>query len=201
VLVTTVALTQPPSVLLAGDAREESAELRFVLGRGMASALPSNALLLGLLGNEVVTVVAALLLAFGPPDRGARVEREIAALAESFWQQIPPRAQRRLQELLASGVDVPVADLVDHAHQSARRVGLFVSGDFGVAARALRVERQLDAESLSAPGGLRAACIGDPQLVDLLRLAVSPEYANARWHPVAPASQRGTMSSGRFSIV
>jgi hypothetical protein len=200
-LVATVALTQPPSVLLGGDAREESAELRFVLGRGMASALPSNALLLGLLPNEVATVFAALLLGFGPPDRGARVEREAAALAESFWQQIPARAQRRLQELLVSGVEGSLPALVDHAHQSARRVGLFVSGDFGVATRALRAERQLDVESLSAPGALRAACSDDPQLADLFRLAVSPEYANARWHPVAPASQRGTMSSGRFSIV
>ena len=201
VLVSTVALTQPPSVLLAGDAREESPELRFVVGRGLASALPSNALMLGLLAGEIATVIAALLLAFGPPDRNTRVEREAAMLAESFWQRVPPRAQRRLQELLAAGIDAPIETLLDQAQQSARRVGLFVSGDFAVAARALRAERQLDVGTLSVPGGLHGACTDDAQLADLLRLAVSPEYANARWQPVAAASQRGTLSSGRFSIV
>jgi hypothetical protein len=80
-------------------------------------------------------------------------------------------------------------------------VGLFLAGDFAVAARALLLERGAPVEGLSASGGLRAACIEHPALADLLRLAVSPEYADGRWHPVAPASQRGSISSSRFSIV
>jgi hypothetical protein len=81
-------------------------------------------------------------------------------------------------------------------------VGLFLAGDFGTAARALLSERRVSLQLLGDPHSLAPLCSELPDLADLLRLAVSPEYAEARWHPVAPASQRGTMSSsGRFSLV
>ena len=32
-------------------------------------------------------------------------------------------------------------------------------------------------------------------LADLLRLAVSPEYADARWHAEPPGSRQATLSS------
>ena len=47
---------------------------------------------------------------------------------------------------------------------------------------------------------LRQLCDELPALADLARLAVSREYADARWHVVTPPTARGTMPSGRFSL-
>ena len=164
-----VALITPASAILTGDVRDETPELRFVLGRGMAAALPSNVLLLGLASRDVGAVRRALLSAFGPPagDQGAlSLDATSARLAESFWQLIPPRAQRRLRELCQG--DVPEADaLVDAAHQSGRRVGLFLAGDFGAAARALLGELAVRPEALAQAGGLARYCHELPQLADL----------------------------------
>jgi hypothetical protein len=136
--------------------------------------------------------------AFGPPELGRHVDARAARLAESFWQIVPARTQRRLQELLGASSVAEYEDLVARAHQSGRRVGLFLSGDFASAARALLAELGVaEAPSLAS---LRGLCENVPALADLLRLAVSPEYASARWHVVAPSAPRGTSSSGRFSL-
>jgi hypothetical protein len=195
-----VALLSPPSVILAGDVREETAELRFVLGRGMSAALGHNALRLGLPPAEGRALVEAIRAAFGSPDLGRRVESRAARLAESFWQIVPARTQRRLQELMGSITVPEYEELVSRAHQSGRRVGMFLAGDFSVATRALLVEAGSRVEEAPSLASLRALCEQVPALADLLRLAVSPEYASARWQVVAPNSPRGTISSGRFSL-
>jgi tetratricopeptide (TPR) repeat protein len=195
-----VALLSPPSVILAGDVREETTELRFALGRGMAAALPQNVLRLGLPPAEGQTLVEALRAAFGAPEMGRRVDARVARLAESFWQIVPARAQRRLQEVLGATPVPDYEELVQRAHQSGRRVGMFLAGDFAFAARTLLAEsthRSVEPPSLATLGAL---CEAEPALADLLRLAVSPEYAAARWHSVTPAPPRGTISSGRFSL-
>ena len=200
-LTTGVAVINPPSVLLTGEAREETPELRFVLGRGIAAALPHNVLILGLAPREARLVTTALHGAFGPPEYGRALDQASGRLAESFWQLIPQRLQRRLQELLGAGPLPDHDEIIERALQSGRRVGLFLAGDFSTAARALLSERAMSTDALIGPGALERACAQLPALADLCRLAVSPEYAESRWHPVAPASQRGTMSSSRFSIV
>jgi tetratricopeptide (TPR) repeat protein len=195
-----VALLTPPSVILAGDVREDSAELRFALGQGMCAALAHNVLRLGLPEVEGRAVVDAMRAAFGPPEMGRTVDARAARLAESFWQIVPARTQRRLQELLSSAAIADYDELVGRAYQSGRRVGLFLSGDFAGAARALLAE---DGSRTGAPPSLlslRSLCEQLPALADLLRLAVSPEYASARWQVVAQSAPRGTISSGRFSL-
>ena len=199
-----VAVLSPPSVILAGDVREETTELRFALGRGMAAAMPQSVLRLGLPPVEARAVLDAMRAAFGPPEMGRRVDARAARLAESFWQIMPARAQRRLQELLGAareGEPAEYEELVARAHQAGRRVGLFLAGDFAYAVRVLLSESSSRADyqppSLST---LRSLCEALPAMADLLRVAVSPEYAQARWHAVAPAAPRGTMSSGRFSL-
>ncbi len=196
-----VAVLSPPSVILAGDVREDTTELRFALGRGMAAAQPQSVLRLGLPPAEARSVLEAMHIAFGPPETGRRVDARAARLAESFWQLVPARVQRRLQELLGSGGVVTYEDLVARAHQAGRRVGLFLAGDFAYAVRVVLAESSsrlgLPAPTLAT---LSALCESLPAVADLLRVAVSPEYAQARWHAVAPAGPRGTMSSGRFSL-
>jgi cellulose synthase operon protein C len=194
-----VALLSPPSVILAGDVRQETAELRFELGRALAAALPQNVLRLALPKAEGHAVVDALRTAFGTPELGRQVDARVARLAESFWQIIPASAQRRLQELLRTAALADYGELVESALQSGRRVGMFLSGDFGCAARALLAESAVSQERPTLEN-LRALCVASPVLADLLRLAVRSEYADARWHSGASASHRRAVSSGRFSL-
>jgi hypothetical protein len=194
------ALLSPPSVILAGDVRQETATLRFELGRGIAAALPHNVLRSALPKAEGRAVVEALRTAFGPPERGRQVTARVASLAESFWQMIPPRAQRRLQEVLRTAAIADYGELFEAALQSGRRVGMFLAGDFACAARSLLAESTSGMREPPSLTNLRALCLGVPALADLLRLAVRPEYADARWHSVASASPHRTASSGRFGL-
>ena len=184
-----VAVLAAPSVILAGDVREETVHVRFALGRGMAAALPHNVLRLGLLPQEGLAVRDALRAAFGAPELGRRVEARAAQLAESFWQVVPARTQRRLQELLGAAPMADYEELVERAHQSGRRVGLFLSGDFAYAARVALAESIPRLEGEPSLDTLHTICATIPAVADLLRLAVSPEYANARWHVVPPPAQ------------
>lgn len=192
-----VALLQPPSVIMSGDLRNDSAPIRFEFGRGMASAISQNVLRLGLPPSEGRVVLGALLTAFGPTEHGARPQGPAAPMAESFWQFLPPRTQRRMQRLLGAGGVPEYDELVASARQSARRVGMFLAGDFGYAARVTVAECAPDVRLASA-SELRQACEKTPQLADLLRLAVSPEYASARWYDGDAAG--GRSPSGRFSL-
>jgi tetratricopeptide (TPR) repeat protein len=195
-----IALLSPPAVVLSGDVRQESAELRFTLGRGISAALGSNVLRLGLPATEGRALIEALCAAFGPPEIGRRVDPKAARLAESFWQIVPARTQRRLQELLREGAVVDYDELGARAQQSGRRVGMFLAGDFACAVRALLAETAPSLEASISMSNLRALCEEMPMLADLLRLAVGREYADARWHAVAPAASRGKLPSGRFSL-
>ena len=195
-----VALLAPPSVILAGDVREETAELRYALGRGMAAVLPPNVLRLGLAPADGRSLMDAMQAAFGLAEPGKRVDARTARLAESFWQIVPARTQRRLQELLGAAAMAEYEDLVGRAHQSGRRIGMFLAGDFGCAARALFAEMGWRVEQLPSLDQLRDLCRQSSALADLLCLAVSPEYASARWQVVASSGPRGTISSGRFSL-
>jgi tetratricopeptide (TPR) repeat protein len=194
-LETGVSLTSPPAAVLSGDAREDTTELRWVLGQSLSSVLPQNALVLGLPATEARGLWSVIVAAFGPPGL-VSVERKDAELADMLWQTLAPRTQRRLRELLA-GTDVTPFELVhERAKQSGRRVGMFITGDFGHAAERLLVDfTQADPKELRRPGGLERLCAQLPSLADLLRLAVRPEYADARWHLPTPAAQR--LASGR----
>ncbi len=195
-----IALLSPPSVILTGDVREESPELRFTLGRGMSAALSHNVLRLGLPPVEGRAVVDAIRAAFGAPEIGRRVDPRAARLAESFWHIVPARTQRRLQEVLGTASNMDYELLVANAQQSGRRVGMFLAGDLACAARVLVAESAPRLEGELLIDNLRHLCDELPLLADLLRLAVSREYADARWHAVAPASPRGTMPTGRFNL-
>jgi len=192
-----VALLQPPSVILTGDLRYDSAQARFEFGRGMAAAISQNVLRLGLPQSEGRVVLDALLIAFGPPEQRGRIHGPSARMAESFWQILPPRTQRRMQRLLGGGPVPEYDELVASARQSARRVGMFLAGDFAYAAR-VTVSECAPEVPLASVSDLQGACEKIPQLADLLRLAVSPEYASARWSDGDAAGARSP--SGKFSL-
>jgi hypothetical protein len=186
-----VALMLPPAAVLEFDPRLSLAELAYLLGEALASALPENAITLGLSPDDLNTTWKALSVAFGRPEDSKRIDRASMPLAESFWQTLPPRSQRRLADLVLPVHDQPVSETIAHARQSARRVGLFLCGDFSIAARRLLELHKLEADRiLSDAHAFGRATKEVPDLLDLVRLAVQPEYADARWTLPPPGSQR-----------
>ena len=179
----TVALLSPPAVVLAGDPREESPELLYRVGAALVAAAPDRALLFGLPEAQLVTLLTALVLAFGAASPDRRPTPSVAALAESLWQALPARAQRRIRELTADAEGFDLASAARAARRVSRRAGLFVSGSLGTALREVILEDGLTLPSpLDAPEGLDEACRAHPALADLVVLATSREYAEARWH-------------------
>lgn len=198
-LTLSIALLQTPAAILSGDAREDSADLRWILGSALSCVLPQNALVLGLGREEAKALWSVIVAAFGPPGL-VTIDRKDAQLADLLWQTLAPRTQRRLKELLTSSEMTPFELVLERARQSGRRVGMFLTGDFAHAAeRVLADFPQANAAELQRPGGLEKLCAQLPSLADLLRLAVRPEYADARWHLPTPASQR--LASGRLPPV
>ena len=197
-----LALVAPPSALVVGDVREESPSLRYALGQALSAALPQNVLLMGLPERDGRSMWRAVLGAFGPPGFGRELDLASGRLAESFWQSFPSKTQRRLQELLRDAVVTQYDALVEGARQSSRRTGLFLSGDFNLAVRKVLDELDvLDAPALISELGVEGLCARFGAIADLLRLAASAEYADARWRPLPPASQRGNLlPSGRYKF-
>jgi predicted negative regulator of RcsB-dependent stress response len=178
-----VALLVPPAVLLSGDPREESPELLFRLGAAFLAALPEHALIFGLPEAQLRTLLAALCSAFGPPE-GPAVSANIASLAGSLWQTLPARAQRRLKELCANPADFSLERAGAAARRISHRAGLFLCGDLGVALREMIAAEQLPPGTApSTFAELAVACEQHPDLLDLLAMAISPEFADARWQP------------------
>jgi hypothetical protein len=194
-----VALVTTPSAVLAGDASEDTAELRWILGHALSAVLPQNALVLGLSDPDARSLWNVLQGAFGPPGI-VTVDRKDANLADMLWQTLAPRTQRRLKELLGDAEATPFELVHERAKQSGRRVGMFLTGDFGHAARrTLQDFPQADAQEIERPGGLEKLAKQLPALADLLRLAIRPEYADARWHQPSQAAQR--LASGKLRPV
>jgi hypothetical protein len=194
-----IALVTTPSAVLSGDASEDTAELRSILGASLSAVLPQNALILGLPDADARSLWNVLQGAFGPPGI-VTVDRKDAHLADMLWQTLAPRTQRRLKELLGNAEATPFELVSERARQSGRRVGMFLTGDFGYAARtALQDFPQVDRQELERPGGLEKLAKQLPAIADLLRLAVRPEYADARWHQPSQAAQR--LASGKLRPV
>jgi hypothetical protein len=178
----TVALLVPPAVILSGDPREE---------------LPEHALIFGLQEAQLRSLLAATCSAFGPPD-GPVASSSIAALAGSLWQTLPARAQRRLKELCANPADFSLERASAAARRISLRAGLFLCGNLGTALREAAAAEQLALDSpIDSFDALAAACERHPAILDLVALAISPEFADARWRP----GERGKPSpSGTFRL-
>ncbi len=190
-----IAMLLPPAVILAGDPREESPELLFRLGSALVAAWPEHVLALGLPEAQLKSLLAALVSAFGPPAAGPVTSSTNASLAASLLQALPVRAQRRMHDLCLLAADLSLERALDAARRASHRAGLFLSGDLGVA---LRETIATDALHLPMPldsfGALADACERHPSILDLLALAISPEYAEARWHTSDARARRGPTS-------
>ncbi len=185
-----VALLSPPALILSGDVREDSPELRFHLGSMLGATLSPYLLLFGSPENQVRAILKALRLAFGAAQEERGSLASVANLAEVLWESIPARSQRRLRELCADATALSYEAALASAKTAARRAGLFVAGDLAVALRETCADENIPAHLLLPPNGFSALCSSSPAVADLVRLATSPEYAEMRWQ---------VRSSGRHS--
>jgi len=190
-----VALIEPPAIILSGDVAQVSPELSFHLGSMLGATLPQYVLLFGSTESQARAVIKGLGLAFGPPRTSGARFAAAATLAEVLWESIPARSQRRLRELcdLPDALDYDLA--IERARLAIRRAGLFVSGDLRVSVRETCAEEGIATRGLDTPGGLAALCAASPAVSDLVLLATSPEYADARWRSPATSRKRPTWST------
>lgn len=179
-LTVSLALLSPPAIVLSGDARQDTPELGYLLGRMLVGALPQYVLLTGLLEAQARAALSALAFAFGPPDR-ASAPGGIPSLAEALWESIPARLQRRLREICVDAGALDYETGVRAARLAARRAGLFVSGDLSVALRETCVEEGVPVATLEHPSGISELCRTSTTVQSLLLLATGAEYAETRW--------------------
>ncbi|MEO8877719.1 MAG: hypothetical protein ABI461_19150, partial [Polyangiaceae bacterium] len=171
-----VAVLTRPAAILEGETRSETANLRYAMGRALASALPHNVLALGLGDKEGRILWRAIVGAFGPPEQAREVDPTSGKISEALWQTLPQKSQRKLQDLLRSSPVPEYEAVVEAARQNTRRMGMFVAGDFELAVRMFLEEAGHDTPA--GPLALVALSSRFPAVADLLRLAISPEYAD-----------------------
>ena len=97
-----IALLSPPAIVLNGEVREETPELRYLLGAALTGAMPEHALVNAVGEEGLRTLIDALPAAFGPvaePAPGQRSGRspgaEPVAAGRPARRPPPARAVRR----------------------------------------------------------------------------------------------------------
>ena len=186
-----IALLAPPAVVLTGEVREETAELRYLLGEALAGAMPEHALVNALGEEGLGTLIDALHASFGPVAHLPRGNAAVARLGQNLWQLVPPRADRRLRDLLAEPRAITYEAAVAGTRQAMRRAGLFASGSVAVALAELAAELSIPLEAhRQSESGLADLCAAHPEAADLVKLAARMEFAEARWAPGAGLDRR-----------
>lgn len=136
-----------------GDIREESPELRYLLGASLAGAMPEHALVNALTEEALRTLIDALHAAFGPVANLPKGNAGVARLGQNLWQLVSPRADRRLRELCAKPEPISYEAAITGTRQSMRRAGLFAAGNLSTALSLLAFEAPLPPGSLVEPEG------------------------------------------------
>ncbi|HET9932422.1 MAG TPA: tetratricopeptide repeat protein [Polyangiaceae bacterium] len=177
-----LALVSPPAVLVTGEVRKETPELRFHLGAMLLACLPQFVLLVGSPEPEARAILRGLSFAFGPPQLGS-ISASVPNLAEVLWQSIPPRMQRRLRELGSDALAFEYDAVIQSARVAIRRAGLFACGDLGVALREAGFEDGIDGGPGESLRTIAESWPRNPSIRSLLLLATSAEYAQVRFQP------------------
>ena len=185
---TQIALLSPPAIVFAGDVREETPDLLYLLGASLTGAMAEHALVNALNEDALRTLIDALLAAFGPVANLPRGNAAVARLGQNLWQLVPPRADRRLRELC--GAPISFDSAVSGTRQAMRRAGLFAAGGLAVALPLVAFELGLPPEPEDSPHWLSNLCEAYPPIADLVRLAIRAEFAEARWQHALPTDRR-----------
>ncbi len=184
-----LALLSPPAVILSGDVRQDSAELRFHLGAMLAAATPQYALLFGSPESQGRAVLRGLSFAFGPPRANAGNMGAVLNLAEVLWESIPARLQRRLRELCNDPDALDYDAALAAAKVAVRRAGFFAAGDLGSALRQVAMEEEYLLDSPQQ--NVRTFVRDNPTARNLYSLALGAEYAHTRWQFARSSTRSG----------
>ncbi|MFO0680100.1 MAG: hypothetical protein U0169_26495 [Polyangiaceae bacterium] len=195
-LIPTVAHMTPIGVVVTGDPAEDTSDLRFVLGAALSAAATPNVLVRGLPLEEGRLVWTAATSTFGPQPLSSE-GAPWARYADAFQRLVSPAGQRRLREIFAQG-NIPSFDAVEAAARLAgQRVGFFLSGDLGETIRAIVGTRRPSlAPRRRDPEAFAELVRSLPYVADLHRLALSSEFAAARWQ-IEAGTLRGMGASLR----
>lgn len=174
-----LALLSPPAVILSGDVRQDSPELRFHLGAMLAAATPQYALLFGSPESQGRAVLRGLSFAFGPPRPGGGNAGAVLNLAEVLWESIPARLQRRLRELCDDPDSLDYDAALGAAKLAVRRAGFFAAGDLGTSLRQVAAEDGYELDT--AEQNMRTFVRDNPTARNLYSLALGAEYAHTRY--------------------
>lgn len=184
-----LALLSPPAVILSGDVRQDSAELRFHLGAMLAAATAQYALLFGSPESQGRAVLRGLSFAFGPPRESAGNMGAVLNLAEVLWESIPARLQRRLRELCDEPDALDYDAALSAAKLAVRRAGFFAAGDLGCALRQIAAEEGYALDT--AQQTLKTFVRDHPTARNLYSLALGAEYAHTRWQFARAGARSG----------
>jgi hypothetical protein len=174
-----LALLSPPAVILSGDVRQDSPELRFHLGAMLAAATPQYALLFGSPESQGRAVLRGLAFAFGPPRASTGSSGATLNLAEVLWESIPARLQRRLRELCDDPDSLDYDSALTAAKLAVRRAGFFASGDLGSSLRQVAAEEGYALDTVEQ--SMRTFVRDNPTARNLYSLALGAEYAHTRF--------------------
>ncbi len=194
-----IALLSPPAVVMSGEVREETPELRYLLGAALTGAMPEHTLV-NALGEEALrTLIDALHAAFGPVANLPRGNAAVARLGQNLWQLVPPRADRRLRELCSDLTTITYEAAVAGTRQAMRRSGLFASGSLATALAQVAPDLGTPLTSYldGSADGLARACAAHPEVADLVKLAIRTELAEARWSPGTAQERRRAEGASR----
>ncbi len=174
-----LALLSPPAVILSGDVRQDSPELRFHLGAMLAAATPQYALLFGSPESQGRAVLRGLAFAFSPPRANPGNSGAVLNLAEVLWESVPARLQRRLRELCEDPEALDYDASLAAAKLAVRRAGFFGSGDLGSSLRQVAAEEGYELDT--AEQNMRTFVRDNPTARNLYSLALGAEYAHTRF--------------------
>ncbi|MBL8685518.1 MAG: hypothetical protein JNK05_40455 [Myxococcales bacterium] len=177
-----VARTQPPSVILASALSHDAPVSRYLLGNAMEGTRPSW-VLTALDATDRAVLVRALLATFGPKGKLQGEPPEVTRRARDLVGTIPPRAQKKIEELLAAmdaqGEPFTENAWVEFADRARARAGLFASGDFAVASQMVVVRHKGGGEA-DVPGSIGRLGALD----DLACFAISDPFLRLRWETI-----------------
>lgn len=179
----------PPGVLLSGDAQGESTELAYLFGSAAVGAMPEHVLVNALPETVLLTLLNALIAAFGPVGEAPQRDPAVVRLGQNLWQLIPPRGARRLHEICSDPSRINPQAALSGTRRIMRRAGLFACGDLRIALQQTVEELKLDT-TIDGLNALRQACEAHPALADLVKLATSSEYADARFYAATTHERR-----------
>jgi hypothetical protein len=165
----------PPTVLVAASLAHDSPRTRFWLGRTLeATRIGHLPITSGIEDNE--HLVSAVRAAFGRSTPG-RLDPAVSRIAARLYEDISPRALRRLQDLVEQLGPRLTWPAWHHALTTARNhAAMLVCGDFRTAAETLLQEAPPE-----VPRDVPSALAVWEPLRALARFATSEEYLLLRW--------------------